>query len=179
MKIFGKLYFRQKLYNFPFNNFFFVLSKISIVILQNLLNYHDDHDMFNISSLKLLLDLIGTKDTIEPITKSKLMFLLHGTKLKLASERLCSWFVKVKLMKELIIDNTNDRLNRWRMLGFLILNHPVVSENGKFSHTLSGTVLEMIIDSQFIIHVSIANVNELPFSSVGILERFLNKSSCQ
>ena len=57
------------------------------------------------------------------------MLLLHGTKLRLPRERLCSWFVKVKLMKEMIIDDTNNRLNRWKTLGSLILNHPVVSED--------------------------------------------------
>jgi hypothetical protein len=41
-----------------------------------------------------------------------LMLLLHGTKLKLSSERLCSWFVKVKIMKEMIIDDTHEHLNR-------------------------------------------------------------------
>ncbi|CAF3173237.1 unnamed protein product [Rotaria socialis] len=71
-------------------------GKMSVVILQNLLNYHDECDIFNVSSLKLLLELIGTNDTAEPLTKSKLMLLLHGTKLKLPSERLCSWFLKVK-----------------------------------------------------------------------------------
>jgi hypothetical protein len=104
---------------------------MSIVILQNLLNYHNDSDMFNVSSLKLLLDLIRTNDTFESLTKSKLMLLLHGTKLKLASEILCSWFLNVKLMKEMIIDDTHARLNRWKILGSLTLNHPVVSEDHK------------------------------------------------
>ncbi|CAF0870307.1 unnamed protein product [Rotaria sordida] len=35
-------------------------NKMSVVILQNLLNYHDDNEMFPIPSLKLLLNLIGT-----------------------------------------------------------------------------------------------------------------------
>ncbi|CAF3727974.1 unnamed protein product [Rotaria socialis] len=52
-------------------------GKMSVVILQNLLNYHDECDIFNVSSLKLLLELIGTNDTAEPLTKSKLMLLLH------------------------------------------------------------------------------------------------------
>ncbi|CAF0791888.1 unnamed protein product [Rotaria sp. Silwood1] len=103
-------------------------NKMSVVILQNLLNYHDDNEMFPIPSLKLLLDLIGTFDISDSITKSKLMLLLHGTKLKLSSERLCSWFVKVELMKEMIIDDTHERLNRWETLASLTLNHPVVIE---------------------------------------------------
>jgi hypothetical protein len=104
---------------------------MSIVILQNLLNYHDDNEMFDISSLKLLLDLLETNDTLDSLTKCKLMLLLHGTKLKLSSERLCSWFRKVKFMKEMIIDDTHDRLSRWKMLASLTLNHPVVSEDCK------------------------------------------------
>ncbi len=104
---------------------------MSIVILQNLLNYHNDNEMFNISSLKLLLDLIRTNDKFESVTKCKLMLLLHGTKLKLPSERLCSWFLHVEIMKEMIIDGTHDRFNRWKMLASLTLNHPVVSEDCK------------------------------------------------
>ncbi|CAF3344744.1 unnamed protein product [Rotaria sp. Silwood1] len=103
-------------------------NKMSVVILQNLLNYHDDNEMFPIPSLKLLLDLIGTFDISDSITKSKLMLLLHGTKLKLSSERLCSWFVKVKLTKEMIIDDTHEHLNRWKTFASLTLNHPVVIE---------------------------------------------------
>jgi hypothetical protein len=39
------------------------------------------------------------------------MLLLHGTKLKLPSERLCSWFLHVEVMKKIIIDDIHDRLN--------------------------------------------------------------------
>ncbi|CAM4860136.1 unnamed protein product, partial [Rotaria socialis] len=80
-------------------------GKMSVVILQNLLNYHDECDIFNVSSLKLLLELIGTNDTAEPLTKSKLMLLLHGTKLKLPSERLCSWFLKVIGVVNCLVDS--------------------------------------------------------------------------
>jgi hypothetical protein len=104
---------------------------MSIVILQNLLNYHNDNEMFNIGSLKLLLDLIRTNDKFESVTKCKLMLLLHGTKLRLPSAILCSWFVHVKVMKEMIIDDTHDRFNRWKMLASLTLNHPAVSEDCK------------------------------------------------
>ncbi|CAF1374072.1 unnamed protein product, partial [Didymodactylos carnosus] len=54
--------------------------KMSIIILQNLLNYHTDNDLFNIPSLKILVDLIQTSSTVEPVVEHVLFIYTYTNK---------------------------------------------------------------------------------------------------